>query len=196
MCKKDKPTCQYCNKNVAHNAGRNKKTGKTIFRKAVDEVDGISKYICDVCRRKRYKKRCSENGTVPGGWIYGHRDGQSAAYRRYKHAEANYCENSDGRLGFECTYEIRNTIQLDVDHILENFSTDDADKNDNDNLQTLCKNCHAMKNYYVMTANIDALYRMLKAAYRKKGFKFNKEELLNRVDRLLENANAHKNEES
>lgn len=51
-----------------------------------------------------------------------------------------YCENVDSRLGFSCTSTIHWDGMLDVDHI-------NGIPNDNrpDNLQTLCKNCHAYK---------------------------------------------------
>ena len=51
-----------------------------------------------------------------------------------------YCENTDGRLGFECTATIVGTYQLDMDHI-------DGDHYHNvpENIQTICKNCHAVK---------------------------------------------------
>ena len=52
----------------------------------------------------------------------------------------DYCENQDARLGVECTSTIEGRWQLDVDHIDGNNSN-----NDPDNLQTLCKNCHAKK---------------------------------------------------
>lgn len=51
-----------------------------------------------------------------------------------------YCENKDKRLGFKCTTNIIWQGMLDVDHI-------DGNHNNNhpDNLQTLCKCCHAYK---------------------------------------------------
>jgi len=57
----------------------------------------------------------------------------------------NFCENKDGLLGFLCPldperYEHLPGAVYDMDHI-------DADhfNNDPENLQTLCKVCHAMK---------------------------------------------------
>ena len=51
-----------------------------------------------------------------------------------------YCENKDKRLGFKCTTNVIWQGMLDVDHI-------DGNHNNNhpDNLQTLCKCCHAYK---------------------------------------------------
>jgi hypothetical protein len=60
-------------------------------------------------------------------------------YLKYR---KNYCENNDGSrgLGFTCNSTIVWTGQLDVDHKDENPTN-----NHPDNLQTLCKNCHAVK---------------------------------------------------
>lgn len=65
-------------------------------------------------------------------------------YRNSNHPYLKYrktfCENSDGRLGFICTCEIRLNAQLQVDHIDGN-----PENNDPANLQTLCANCHIFK---------------------------------------------------
>ena len=58
-------------------------------------------------------------------------------YRRHR---KDYCENTDGRLGFVCVAVIVDVCQLDVDHIDGN-PTNNSVKN----LQTLCKNCHSLK---------------------------------------------------
>lgn len=52
----------------------------------------------------------------------------------------NYCENQDGRLGFACTTTVFWKGMLDVDHINGDPSDDQKE-----NLQTLCKCCHAYK---------------------------------------------------
>ena len=51
-----------------------------------------------------------------------------------------FCENNDGRLGFKCDATIINECQLEMDHI-------DGDRFNNvpENVQTLCRNCHAIK---------------------------------------------------
>jgi hypothetical protein len=53
-----------------------------------------------------------------------------------------YCENTDGRLGFTCTTTIIFSGQLELDHI-------DGDHVNNipENVQTLCKDCHAVKSW-------------------------------------------------
>ena len=59
----------------------------------------------------------------------------------YKVFRKDYCENVDGRLKFTCQAEIiEPRLQLDVDHI-----NGDSANNMPINLQTLCKNCHAVK---------------------------------------------------
>lgn len=58
-------------------------------------------------------------------------------YRRHR---KDYCENTDGRLGFICTTTIMISAQLEVDHIDGNPT-----HNDPINLQTLCGCCHTYK---------------------------------------------------
>ena len=59
----------------------------------------------------------------------------------YKIHRKTYCENIDGRLGFKCTTTIVDSEwQLDCDH-----KDGDPSNNSEDNLQTLCKCCHAIK---------------------------------------------------
>ena len=60
-------------------------------------------------------------------------------YRQYR---KDYCENIDGRLGNgkSCSTNVFWDGMLDVDHIDENPAN-----NNLDNLQTLCKCCHAFK---------------------------------------------------
>jgi len=59
----------------------------------------------------------------------------------YKIFRKDYCENIDGRLGFVCTTTIVDKEwQLDGDHI-----NGDPSDNQEKNIQTLCKCCHAIK---------------------------------------------------
>ena len=51
-----------------------------------------------------------------------------------------YCENRDGRLGIVCEAKIEDSCMLEMDHI-----NSDKWNNDPDNVQTLCRNCHAYK---------------------------------------------------
>ena len=59
----------------------------------------------------------------------------------YKQHRKDYCENTDSRLGFACTSTIVDAEwQLDADHI-----NGDPSNNTAENIQTLCKCCHAIK---------------------------------------------------
>jgi len=66
---------------------------------------------------------------------HGYRDGVTAIKK-------DFCENRDSRLGFNCTATIIHRRQLDLDHIDGNH-----DNNIPENLQTICKNCHAQKTW-------------------------------------------------
>jgi len=61
-------------------------------------------------------------------------------HHRYLKYRKNYCENIDGRLGYVCENKVTAVYQLDVDHINANHAD-----NRPENLQTLCKMCHAYK---------------------------------------------------
>jgi 5-methylcytosine-specific restriction endonuclease McrA len=77
-----------------------------------------------------------------GYWICGahHKKVSNQKNGHYTNHRKSFCENIDGRLGCKCTATIVNECQLDVDH------RDGDHGNDNPaNLQTLCKNCHALK---------------------------------------------------
>jgi hypothetical protein len=74
----------------------------------------------------------------------------------YKKYRKNYCENSDGRLGFYCTSTITEpNWQLDVDHV-----NGDHKNHNITNLHTLCKICHAYKSY-LFKENAKKEYRLL-----------------------------------
>ena len=78
-------------------------------------------------RAKCYKHHAQQYGI--GDWAY-------------KIHRKTYCENTDGRLGYECTATIVWEGQLQVDHM-----DGDHDNNDPGNLQTLCACCHQYKSY-------------------------------------------------
>jgi len=75
--------------------------------------------LCDACRKP---KNCAREGVIG--------------------VKKDYCENRDGRLGHKCTATIMGYHQLDLDHIDGNHYN-----NVPENIQTLCKNCHAWKSH-------------------------------------------------
>lgn len=86
--------------------------------------------------RKIYKPNCSTCADRRHG-VYNKRV-EAAAQRQweksYRSHKKNYCE--------ECDFVPVHPCQLDVDHMDGNHSND-AD----DNLRTLCANCHRLKTY-------------------------------------------------
>lgn len=121
-----RPICQYdhCG-DPAHNAGRNAKTGETIWRKS-----------------RLYGYLCGYHHT----WILAERAGFetvndyiNSKSPHLKHRK-DYCENINSFLGFKCTTTIFWKGMLDVDH-----KNGDPTDNRKRNLRTLCKCCHAYK---------------------------------------------------
>ena len=113
------PKCEVsnCDKN-AHNTNT---TLNPKYRKSswVAKEFGGDGYVCGTHHQKKY---------LIGDWIY-------------KIHRKKYCENIDGRLGFKCTTTIIDPEwQLDTDHI-----NGDPSDNREENLQTFCKCCHAIK---------------------------------------------------
>ena len=96
-----------------------------------DYGDGWANYraVCSNCHQKKLAEKHGKTVTqFKNQWH---------PYLRYR---KDYCENTDGRLGFVCTTTIHWEGMLDVDH-------KNGDPSDNRplNLQTLCKCCHAYK---------------------------------------------------
>ena len=98
--------------------GTYRKDGTALFRK--------------FCTRCHHKRQAEKKGLTPTQWVNGFHP-----YRKYR---KDYCENVDGRLGFKCTTTIIWDGMLDTDHINGNPSD-----NRPQNMQTLCKCCHAYK---------------------------------------------------
>ena len=174
-----RPRCESegCN-NLAHNQGR-RKDGTIMYRRRVCEVTGEKKYVCGGCHARYYQKKTG------AGWTFGSRNGESREYMKFR---KDYCENRDGRLGFTCTSRIINEKMLCVDHVLENFSTDDPDKNEPHNLQTLCHNCHAYKNHLVATRDRNILGEMLRNHYRVIKTRFTNKRMNEDIHKMLVNA--------
>jgi hypothetical protein len=113
------PKCEIpnCNK-IAHNTNT---TLNPKYRKSswVAKEFGGDGYVCGKHHFIKYGL---------GGWDY-------RIHRK------DFCENIDGRLGFKCTTTIIDPEwQLDTDHI-----NGDPSDNREENLQTFCKCCHAIK---------------------------------------------------
>ena len=156
----ERPTCinEGCD-GKAHLIKYNKKTGKPNWRKYCGPCHGLM-----IAKRAgfdtvndynnyRLTKIAKENGFESLTAYKNHVLLQTAKangfetitdylnskhpYRKYR---KTYCENVDGRLGYKCTAKIVWNGQLDTDHVDGNPSNQAEE-----NLQTLCKNCHSYK---------------------------------------------------
>jgi len=118
-----RPKCINC-KTDAQFVGSYRKDGSAIFRK-----------YCANCHFERLAKKNGYNTTSQF----------MASLHPYKRFRKIYCENAKGEnvgwLGFVCATKIvAPFLQLDTDHIDGN-----PFNNDEGNLMTLCKCCHAVK---------------------------------------------------
>jgi hypothetical protein len=110
-----------------------------------DYHDGWANYRkwCGSCHSKRTAKK---HGLTNMTQVVAKNAGFSSVseyanqFHPYRKHRKNYCENIDSRLGFKCTTTVVWDGMLDVDH--KNGRPDD---NRPQNLQTLCKCCHAYK---------------------------------------------------
>ena len=85
-----------------------------------------------VCQQHHVEYCASNRGMTVTEW--------TNSFHPYRDRRKDYCENIDGRLGFICTTNVVWTGMLDVDHI-----DGDSSNNADENLQTLCRCCHAFK---------------------------------------------------
>jgi hypothetical protein len=135
----NRPKCILCDK-PSVKISTNKNTKHTTWRKY------CSAHHNQITAAKHGLKSIAHITAMRAGFgdVTSHRN-SSHPSRKYR---KDYCENRDGRLGFVCTYNtslppIRGIEYhgfLDVDHINGN-----PDDNRPENLQTLCKCCHAYK---------------------------------------------------
>ena len=97
-----------------------------------DYYDGTASWrkVCSHCHKKHLAKKNGFDSVTDLVNLW-------HPYRKFR---KDYCENIDGRLGFVCTSNIVWNGMLDVDHIDGNPSN-----NTKENMQTLCKCCHAYK---------------------------------------------------
>ena len=86
----------------------------------------------NVCSKCHIKFCALKKGLTETGWLN--------SFHPYRKWRKDYCENIDGRLGFKCTTTIIWDGMLDTDHIDGNPTN-----NTKENMQTLCKCCHAYK---------------------------------------------------
>jgi len=177
------PTCGYCQKKPAMWTGSYKKDehGNSVYR--YRELTGIP--CCAGCHQYIRLR----NGNVI---VTGQRSGKPTNYSYYKYKHANYCENIDGRLGQICRGYPPNIMRvLTVDHIRENFHEEDSYKPEC--LQTLCRNCHAIKDEIVANGDFNGLTRMLTIAYSAKNMIVSENEISQQIEGILKNRFKNKN---
>lgn len=152
---KDRPTCNThgCNNKTQH-LGTYNAAGYPNFRKYCqschearrvkfqDQLLRVDRRKLARCEIPGCNKRVEVRGTDQVGQLTytvfcKDHAGSVNSYLLYR---KDYCENIDGRLGFNCTTTIVWQGMLDVDHINGN-----PFDNRIENLQTLCKCCHAYK---------------------------------------------------
>ena len=112
--------------------------GEPLFKPR--KVNAQGKTLCehDDCYNVVHNK-----GRNHGGYLTvckAHYRGEKAIRGGYRAFKLDFCENTDGRLGFKCTTTIMDDSMLTMDHIDNNH-----ENNEPENLQTLCACCHNYK---------------------------------------------------
>lgn len=121
------------------------------YRTALRDKTTCCEHGCDKPRARNgyskngtpsFKKRCSAHNKQHFAKLAGFEtvNQWENSFHPYKKFRKDYCENTDGRLGFKCTTTITMSAMLQVDHIDGNPSN-----NQPENLQTLCACCHVHK---------------------------------------------------
>ena len=134
--------------------------GDITHRVGKRKSDGAVLRMKDLCTKHHQENLANRHGKKNYGTLIANTAGfESMAsyansthpYRKYR---KDYCENIDGRLGFKCTTKITEDMikagVLEVDHIIPRTK---GGTNDEENLQTLCCNCHKMKGWLFEDSN-------------------------------------------
>ena len=151
--------------------------GNKIWLYTYREREGIP--CCAGCHK--YIRLMNGNQIVTGM-----RNGKPIDYTYYKFRHAKYCENIDGRLGQVCLGYPKNISRLlTVDHIKEDFNQENSSSPES--LQTLCQNCHSLKDEMVAIGNRDGLSKMLTMAYAAKNMQVSSEDIHLQVENILKN---------
>ena len=122
-------------------------SGKPVYRSVCNQCHNANTAL-------KYAKKTGAIWVESVADVCAHKEGfnSTSEWRNAKHPyrqfRKDYCENIDQRLGYTCTTSIVWDGQLDVDHIDE-----DPTNNEPDNLQTLCKCCHAYKSNIFVKEN-------------------------------------------
>jgi hypothetical protein len=112
---------------------------RNLFKVKAEKVDRRKLPTCKIpnCNKKVELFGTDHKGNLKYTIFCKDHAGSLNGYSLFK---KDYCENIDGRLNFKCTTNVIWKGMLDVDHI-------NGDPYDDrlENLQTLCKCCHAYK---------------------------------------------------
>ena len=130
---------KYCS--ACHSKRTAKKHGLTNIGQVIAKnagFDNVQHYLKDQAIKAGYRSITERlNASHP--------------YRKYR---KDYCENQDGRLGFVCqavfpSEDVLNSLGIEYG-VAPHFDVDHIDGNPRnnkpENLQTLCKCCHSVKN--------------------------------------------------
>jgi hypothetical protein len=153
----------FCTKHHQENVAR--RNGKKNYRTLIANNAGLEtthEYVNYTAKQAGFEDhydRMNENAKKAGFISHSNRLNSKHPYRKYR---KDYCENIDGRLGFKCTTKItEDMIQagvLEVDHIIPRTK---GGTNDEENLQTLCCNCHKMKGWLFEDSNSSSDKKMI-----------------------------------
>ena len=178
--------CQYCLHNLAKRKKVILKNGTVKYN--YSKINGY--HACPSCVFKDAKERGVKYGQLSRGG--GNKDRSAKELNQYMHHKKDYCEAKDGRLGYKCRTKIVTSKQLTIDHIDENFSSGDSNKNHPDNLQTLCHNCHVVKSHFVANALHfeDKLRHMIRTIYVSKEIEFTELKVTRRLNKIINHSKS------